>query len=120
MDRILSTLSIRQQRFVESSLSNDTEGSDEELRAHYIAEGFTEEQATQAIRYRPLYCMLIFLDGHTPILKGYDALAFASGSLVTLRDYFRSMSEDELHHAREYLAVLDEQRSSKDPDRSVP
>lgn len=76
MDSILTTLPADLLRFVEDQLSNCDVCSDEELRDHFIDNGLTEAQATQALTYREQYLQLIYLEGFTPIRAGAQALHF--------------------------------------------
>ena len=76
MDSILTTLPADLLRFVEDQLSNCDVCSDEELRDHFIDNGLTEAQATQALTYREQYLQHIYLEGFTPIRTGAQALRF--------------------------------------------
>ncbi|MGE0371796.1 MAG: hypothetical protein AB7Q01_07900 [Gammaproteobacteria bacterium] len=76
MDAILSSISIAALRLVEDVLSNDESSSDDELLDYFIANGLTEPQARQALTYRSQYLCNLFLSGHTPILKGAQALRY--------------------------------------------
>jgi len=117
MDPILSTLSVRLHRFIEASLANDHVSSDAELRSHYLAQGLTEAQASQALRYRALYLQFIFFEGHTPILKGYEALTWVNGSLMAIRDYLRTLPESDQSVLRKDFAVLDDLHHNGTPAR---
>ncbi|MEA9822403.1 hypothetical protein VDF98_03475 [Xanthomonas campestris pv. raphani] len=76
MDPILAALSPALVALVEGSLSNDEVSSDEEMRAHFIGNGLTEEQARQALTYRDQYLHYIYLEGFTPITSADQALHF--------------------------------------------
>ncbi|MCC4589646.1 hypothetical protein LL974_00705 [Xanthomonas campestris pv. cannae] len=76
MDPILSTLPRPLLAFVEGQLSNDETSTDEELQAHFAANGLTEGQAWQALTYRAQYLSNIYLDGFTPITAADDVLRF--------------------------------------------
>jgi hypothetical protein len=75
-DPILATLTPTQLAWVEDQLSNNDACGDDELRDYFIQEGLTEPQALRALSYRSAYAFNIFREGHTPILKGDDALRF--------------------------------------------
>lgn len=75
-DPLLSSLAEDLLAFVEDQLSNNDVASDDELKAHFVARGLTDVQATRAIRYRSLYLQNIFLQGHTPIRKNKHAIRF--------------------------------------------
>jgi hypothetical protein len=76
IDPILSPLSSETLRLVEDQLSNNGVVDDETLQQFFVVNGLTEFQATRALRYRSLYLLNIFLEGHTPIVKGKNALRF--------------------------------------------
>lgn len=76
VDPMLSRLSDDLLFFVEDQLSNSEVASDEELHAAFVSNGLTNAQATQALRYRSLYLLNIFLRGHTPIRKSKHAIRF--------------------------------------------
>lgn len=76
MDAILSSITLPQLAFIEDQLSNNEVSSDEELRSQFLAAGLTPEQAARALTYREIYLREIFLEGHTPIVKGDEALQF--------------------------------------------
>lgn len=76
MDPILASLSASLLRLVEDQLSNNEVSPDEELLDHFVSNGLTEAQARQALTYRDLYPMHIYLEGFTPILKGAQALRY--------------------------------------------
>lgn len=76
VDPFLSSLSDEVLRLVEDQLSNNDVASDEELHAHFIAKGLTDVQATRALHYRSHYLQTIYLEGHTPIRKGKQAIRF--------------------------------------------
>ncbi len=75
MDSILEAITLKQLRALEEVLANDENSSDEELRRYFIDElGLTDAQAGQALTYRSLYLLNIYLQGHGPIYAGKDAL----------------------------------------------
>ena len=76
VDPMLSSLSNDLLLFVEDQLSNNEVASDEALHAVFVSNGLTDAQATQALRYRRLYLLNIFLQGHTPIRKSKHAIRF--------------------------------------------
>ncbi|QNM96734.1 hypothetical protein [Chitinimonas koreensis] len=76
MDPVLSSLPESLLRFVEDQLSNSDEATDEELHAHFVANGLSDAQAAQALKYRTLYWCHIYLEGFTPIRKGHEALHY--------------------------------------------
>jgi hypothetical protein len=74
MDSILESITLKQLRALEDILSNDDNSSNEELRRHFVDQfGLSEDQAKQALTYRPLYLLNMYLQGHGPILIGEDA-----------------------------------------------
>jgi hypothetical protein len=73
-DPIFSMLSASTLRIVENQLSNNEGADDEALRRFFVEIGLSEMQAARALRYRSLYLQHTFLEGHTPILKGKNAL----------------------------------------------
>lgn len=76
MDELLSSITPRQLALIEDQLSNNEVSSHEELHSHFLLAGLTPAQAKQALTYRDVYLREIFLEGHTPILKGDEALKF--------------------------------------------
>ena len=76
IDPMLSSLSDDLLFFVEDQLSNNDVASDEKLQELFVFNGLTDAQATQALRYRSLYLLNIFLQGHTPIRKSKHAIRF--------------------------------------------
>jgi hypothetical protein len=107
MDPILSGLSLRLHRFLEASLANDLLSTDAELQSHYLTQGLTLSQANQALRYRDLYIHFMFFEGHTPILKGYEALLLINGSMQCLRDFLKSLSESDQRILQKCCEVLE-------------
>jgi hypothetical protein len=75
-DPILSTLTPTQLAWVEDQLSNNDVCDDDELRDYFIEQGLTEPQALRALSYRSAYALNSFREGHTPIVRGDDALRF--------------------------------------------
>lgn len=76
VDPILADLSEERLRFVEATLSNDEASSDEELHAHFVANGLSTLAATRALHFRQHYLTNVYLDGHTPIRKSKHAILF--------------------------------------------
>ena len=76
VDPMLSSLSDERLSLVEDQLANNEAASDEELHAAFVSHGLTNAQATQALRYRSLYLLNIYLQGHTPIRKSKHAIRF--------------------------------------------
>lgn len=108
MDPILSSISIAQHRSLENSLANLNFCSNAELRPHLIQVGLTEPQADQALRYRSIYALFIFLEGNTPVLKGYEALTLWKGQTATLREILEQIPQADSVRLREEFSVLDE------------
>lgn len=76
MDPILSSITLRQLAIVEDQLYNNEVDDDDDLHAHFVAAGLTQEQATRALSYRDAYSQNIFMEGQTPILKSDHALRY--------------------------------------------
>jgi len=76
LDPILSTITVDQFALIEDQLSNNEVSSDQEIHALFVESGLTEAQASQALTYRSRYGRHIYLKGHTPILRGDEALRF--------------------------------------------
>ncbi len=76
MDDLLASLSPQLLRVVESTLSNDEVSDDADLVSYFVGCGLTQEQATRALSYRSSYLVNLFLEGHTPIRKGGEAIRF--------------------------------------------
>jgi hypothetical protein len=75
MDSILESITLKQLRALEDVLTNDENSSDEELHRYFIDElDLTDIQATQALTYRSLYLLNMYLQGHGPIFVGEDAM----------------------------------------------
>jgi hypothetical protein len=75
-DDLLAPLTPAQLAWVEDQLSNNDVSDDDELHDLFLEEGLSEAQAMRALSYRSAYALNMFLDGHTPILKGDEALRF--------------------------------------------
>jgi hypothetical protein len=75
----LSSLTVEQLRFVEAELSSNEVSSDEQMHGAFVAAGLTEAQAIRALQYRSRYLQRMYLEGHTPIRKGDDALHYNPG-----------------------------------------
>jgi hypothetical protein len=78
VDPMLSSLGETLLLFVEDQLSNNEVASDDEPLACFVSNGLTGAQAIQALRYRSLYLLNIFLRDHTPIRKSKHAIRFDS------------------------------------------
>ncbi|GFE79176.1 hypothetical protein GCM10011487_11760 [Steroidobacter agaridevorans] len=76
MDPKLSSLTVEQLQMVEEQLSRDSSSTNIELQSQFVQCGLTPEQAEQVLIYRQLYLEHLYLDGHTPILKGEQAIRF--------------------------------------------
>jgi hypothetical protein len=76
MDPKLSSLTLEQLQTVEDQLSTDCASTSDELLSHFLLCGLDREQAEQALTYRDLYLSNMYLQGHTPILKGDQAIRF--------------------------------------------
>lgn len=76
MDPILSSLTVEQLQMVEEQLSRDFSSTNIELQSQFVQCGLTPEQAEQVLIYRQLYLDNLYLGGHTPILKGEQAIRF--------------------------------------------
>jgi hypothetical protein len=119
MDRLFSSLTLDQLSFVEDQLSNNEASSSKELHAHFIKHGLTKEQATQAIRYRPLYLSQIFITFSTPILLGDFAIRLSNGQHEYLRDHLDRLGIDRKRGEALDLDAIDKhfspQRRSRRP-----
>lgn len=73
MDAIFSNLSNAVLWFIEDQLSNNEDADDNELKACFIQEGLSLEQADQALSYRDRYLGNIYVEGLTPIRHGAAA-----------------------------------------------
>jgi hypothetical protein len=76
MDDLLASLSPQLLRLVESTLCNDESSSDADMVSYFVGCGLTQDQATRALSYRSSYLVNLFLEGHTPIRKGDQAIRF--------------------------------------------
>jgi hypothetical protein len=76
MDDLLASLSSDLLRLVEDALTHDDRTADVDLEAYFVQCGLTEAQASRALSYRRPYLVNAFREGHTPIRKGDQALAF--------------------------------------------
>lgn len=76
MDPILSSLTVEQLQMVEEQMSRDSASSNIELQSQFVQCGLTPEQAEHVLMFRPLYLENLYLVGHTPILKGEQAIRF--------------------------------------------
>ena len=76
MDDLLGSLSAPLLRLIESTLSNDDVSADADLVSYFVRRGLTQDQAIRALSYRSSYLLNFFLEGHTPIRKGNDAIRF--------------------------------------------
>lgn len=85
-DPLLSGLPEKLLRFVETTLSNDEQSSDDELHVLFTANGLTDAQATRALDFRGRYARYLYRTGDTPILKGDDARHFDSTASAFVRD----------------------------------
>jgi hypothetical protein len=75
MDAILSSITLEQLRIIEDQLANNENAEDSELLDHLVKEvRLTEEQARQALTYRSLYRLNMYLQFHGPITMGEDAM----------------------------------------------
>jgi len=75
MDTILSSITLKQLSVIEDQLANNEDAEDSELLDYFVKEiGLSEEQARQALTYRGLYRLNMYLQFHGPITMGEDAM----------------------------------------------
>ena len=74
MDSTQSSLTLEQLQMVEEQLSRDSSSTNAELKLHFVMGGLTADQADKVLTYRALYLGNLYLQGHTPILKGAPAI----------------------------------------------
>lgn len=73
METAFSDLSNAVLWFIEDQLSNNEDADESELKACFIQEGLSPEQADQALSYRDRYLSNIYVEGLTPIRHGAAA-----------------------------------------------